>query len=233
MNCDIGHIALSFITDNLKIHQRTTYCHTEYKVYNKFLLYLFQDGQKDTKRKERNRVDKYKKKRRGFHGYNPEKVITTTTQSESMHVQHGEEPDVSLGSVGKREKEFVVEDVENLNTINIIVPIAVNSNSSQGPSISCVVSRKTNRDNVSKSTMINLQAQGYKIIGSNILESMSNEVRRYTSFGGTEIAKQRKCKKQIGMCENLVLFCLSCKKGKKKGMMDINLRSVVAVTSLS
>ena len=47
------------------------------------------------------------------------------------------------------------------------------------------------------------------------------------------------------MCENLVLFCLSCKKDiysllttpqvekeKKKGMMDINLRSVAVVTSL-
>ena len=31
---------------NLKIDERTTYCHTitEYKVYNKFLLYLYQDG---------------------------------------------------------------------------------------------------------------------------------------------------------------------------------------------
>ena len=50
--------------------------------------------------------------------------------------------------------------------------------------------------------------------------------------------------KQIG--ENLVLFCLSCKrdiysfntspqveKRKKKGMMDINLRYVAAVISLS
>ena len=47
------------------------------------------------------------------------------------------------------------------------------------------------------------------------------------------------------MCENLVLFCLSCKKDiysfntrsqvekeKKKGMMDITLRYVAAVTSL-
>ena len=47
------------------------------------------------------------------------------------------------------------------------------------------------------------------------------------------------------MCENLVLFCLSSKKDiysfntspqvdkeKKKGMMDINLRYVAAVTSL-
>ena len=47
------------------------------------------------------------------------------------------------------------------------------------------------------------------------------------------------------MCENLVLFCLSCKKDiysfntnpqvekeKKKGMMDIHLRYVAAVTSL-
>ena len=44
VKCDIGHIALLFITDNLKIHESTTYCHTEYKVYNKFLLYLYQDG---------------------------------------------------------------------------------------------------------------------------------------------------------------------------------------------
>ena len=36
----------------------------------------------DNKKKERNRVDKYgskyKKKKRGFHGYKPEKVTTTT-----------------------------------------------------------------------------------------------------------------------------------------------------------
>ena len=51
--------------------------------------------------------------------------------------------------------------------------------------------------------------------------------------------------KRIRMCENLVLFCLSCKKDiysfntspqvekeKKKGVMDINLRYVAAVTSL-
>ena len=63
--------------------------------------------------------------------------------------------------MGKPEKEFVVEDVETLKTINKLVPIeAVNSNSSQGPSISGVVSRKMKRDSVSKSTMTNLQAQG-------------------------------------------------------------------------
>ena len=54
----------------------------------------------DNKKKERNRVDKYrsiyKKKRRRFHGYKPEKVTTTTTHSESMHMQDGEEPDLSL-----------------------------------------------------------------------------------------------------------------------------------------
>ena len=42
--------------------------------------------------------------------------------------------------------------------------------------------------------MINLQAQGYKIIDSNILQSMLNEVGRCTSCGGTKIATQRKCK---------------------------------------
>ena len=100
----------------------------------------------DNKKKEKNRVDnyrsKYKKKRRGFHGYKPDKVTTTTTQSESMHMQDREESELSLSSVGKTEKEFVVEDIENLKTINNIVPIAVNSNSSQGSSISGVVSHK-------------------------------------------------------------------------------------------
>ena len=62
-----------------------------------------------------------------------------------MHMQDGEEPDLSLSAVGKTEKNFVVEDVENLNTINKTVPIAVNSNSSQGPCISGVVSRKMKR----------------------------------------------------------------------------------------
>ena len=51
--------------------------------------------------------------------------------------------------------------------------------------------------------------------------------------------------KRIGMCENLVLFCLNCEKDiysfnaspqvekeKIMAMMDINLRSVAAVTSL-
>ena len=95
---------------------------------------------------------KYKKKRRWFPGYKPEKVTTTITQSESMHMQDGGEPDLSLSSLEKTEKEFVVEDVENLKTINKLVPIAVNSNSSQGPSISGVVSRKMKRPSVSKST---------------------------------------------------------------------------------
>ena len=46
--------------------------------------------------KERNCVDKYRSKckttRRRFHGYKAKKVTTTTTQSESMHMQDGEEP---------------------------------------------------------------------------------------------------------------------------------------------
>ena len=48
----------------------------------------------DNKMKERNCVDKYRskctEKRRGFHGYKAENVTTTTTQSESMHMQDGE-----------------------------------------------------------------------------------------------------------------------------------------------
>ena len=114
----------------------------------------------DNKKKERNCVDKYrskyKKKRRGIHGYKPQKV-TTTTQSESRHMQDGEEPDLPLSSVGKTEKEFAVEDVENLKTINKIIPIRANPN---GLCISGVVSHKMKRYSFSKSTMINLQAQG-------------------------------------------------------------------------
>ena len=52
---------------------------------------------------------------------------------------------LSLSSVGKTERWFVVEYVENLKTINKIVPIVGNSNSSQGPSISGV-SHKMKRD---------------------------------------------------------------------------------------
>ena len=74
--------------------------------------------------------------------------------------------------------------------------------------------------------MINLQAQGYKIIGSNILQNMLK----------SKMQIRENVNKRIGMCENLVLFCLTCKKDiysfitnpqiekvKKKGMMDINL----------
>ena len=168
----------------------------------------------DNKKKERNRVNKYrskyKKKRRGFHGYKPEEVTTTTTKSESRHVQGGDAPDL-LSSVGKTEKEFVVEDVENLKTINKIVPIAVNSNYSQGPRISGVVSCKMKRDSVLKGIIINLQAQGYKIIGSNILQCMLNGVGRCTSCVEQKLQIRENVNKRIGMCENLVLFCLSCK----------------------
>ena len=93
--------------------------------------------------------------------------------------------------------------------------------------------------------MINLQAQRSKLIDSNILQSMLNEVGRCTSCGEQKLEIRENVNKLIGMCENLVLFCLSCKKEiysfltspqvekeKKKGMMDINLRSVAAVTSL-
>ena len=79
------------------------------------------------------------------------------------------------------------------------------------------------------------QAQGYKITGSNILQSMLK----------SKLQIRENVNKRIGMCENLVLFCLSCKKDiysfnispqvekeNKNGMMDINLSYVAAVTSL-
>ena len=77
-----------------------------------------------------------------------------------------------------------------------------------------------------------------------ILQSMSNEVGRCTSCEEEKLQIREKVNKRIGMCENLVLFCLSCKKDiysfntspqveqeKKKGMVVINLRSVAAVSS--
>ena len=83
--------------------------------------------------------------------------------------------------------------------------------------------------------MINLQAQGYKIIGSNILQSMLK----------CKLQIRENVNKRIRRCETLVLFCFSCKKDiysfntspqvekeKKKWMMDINLRYVAAVTSV-
>ena len=89
------------------------------------------------------------------------------------------------------------------------------------------------------------QTQGYKIIGSNILQSMLNEVGRCTSCWEQKLQIRENVNKRIGICENLVLFCISCKKDiysfntspqvekeKKKGMMDINLRYVAAITSL-
>ena len=48
--------------------------------------------------------------------------------------------------------------------------------------------------------MINLQAQGYKIIDSNILQSTLNEVGR---CGGQKLQISENVNKRIGMCENL------------------------------
>ena len=60
----------------------------------------------NNKMEKRNCVDKYrskcKKQRRGFHGYKAENVTTTTTLSESMYMQDGEEP--ILEFCGKTEK---------------------------------------------------------------------------------------------------------------------------------
>ena len=194
----------------------------------------------DNKKKERNCVDKYrnkyKKKRRGFHGYKPEKITITTTQFELVHMQDGEVPILECCGKNRRCRKF--------KDINKIVPIAVNSNSSQGPSISVVVSRKIKGDSVSKSAMINLQAI-YNIIGLNILQIMLNVVGRCISCGELKLQIRENVNKRPGMYEHLVLFCFSCKKDiysfntstqvenvKKKGMMDMNLRSVAAVTSL-
>ena len=46
--------------------------------------------------------------------------------------------------------------------------------------------------------MINLLAQGYKIIGSNILQSMLK----------SKLQIRENVNKQIVMCENIGLFCL-------------------------
>ena len=74
---------------------------------------------------------------------------------------------------------------------------------------------------------------------------MLYEVGRCISCGEQKLQMKENVNKRIGLCKNLVLFCLSCRKDiysfntspqvekeKKNEMMDINLRSVVAVTSL-
>ena len=53
--------------------------------------------------------------------------------------------------------------------------------------------------------MINLQAQGYKIIDSNILQNTLNEVGRCTSYGEQKLQISENVNKRIGMCENLAL----------------------------
>ena len=73
---------------------------------------------------------------------------------------------------------------------------------------------------------------------------MLNEVGKCTSCGEQNLQVRENVNKRIGMCENLVLFCLSCKKDiysintnpqvekeKKKGV-NINLSFFAAVTSL-
>ena len=69
MKCDIGHIALSFITDNLKIHALPIAMQSTEFITRFNYIYI----KTDNKKKERNRVDKYrskyKEKIRGFRGY--------------------------------------------------------------------------------------------------------------------------------------------------------------------
>ena len=82
--CFVIHHRLS---ENTRKHylQSTKFITSFYYIYTKMV----------NKMKERNCVDKCrskcKKKRRGFHGYKVENVTTTTTQSESIHMQDGEE----------------------------------------------------------------------------------------------------------------------------------------------
>ena len=54
--------------------------------------------------------------------------------------------------------------------------------------------------------MISLQAQGYKVIDSNTLQSTLNEVGRCTSCGEQKLQIRENVNKRIGMCENLFYF---------------------------
>ena len=129
-------IALSFITDNLKIHERTTYCNTEVQV---FIIFIPRWITKRKREIEWINTGVNTRRRGGFMDINQRKLQLLPLNLDrcrwwgTRHI---------LEFCGKTEKEFVVEDVENLKTINKIAPIAVNFNSSQGPSISGVVSRK-------------------------------------------------------------------------------------------
>ena len=62
------HILISFINDNQQIDERTTYCHTEYIIFI---------PRRITKRKRKIvwiNTGVNTRRRRGFHGYKPEKV---------------------------------------------------------------------------------------------------------------------------------------------------------------
>ena len=63
-----------------------------------------------------------------------------------------------------------------------------------------------------------MQAQGYKIIDSNILQSMSNEVGRCQSCGEQNLQIRENVNKRIGMCENLCfIYSFNTSQGKEKG----------------
>ena len=142
-------------SENTRTHYLLSYYYRLQSLEQVFILFI---SRWITKRK-RNRVGKYRSKEEngGFMDINQRKLELLPLNLNRCTCKMAR--NLSLSAVGETEKEFVV-DVENLKSINKITPIAVNSNSFQVPSISGVVSRKMKRDSVSKSTMINLQAQG-------------------------------------------------------------------------
>ena len=176
--------------------------------------------------KERNRVDKYKslkkKKRKGFHGtrysdMQANRNNETSEQSTSSEIPHGEDAD---------------------KVIEKIVPL----DSNLDIDFECVQTRKRRRANSNIDAGEVVPINGYKIIESSILQGILDAVSKCPNCGADKsIEMQQNNKKRKGMCERLLLMCVACKsvikefdtspRVKTKGLIDINLRSVMATTS--
>ena len=162
--------------------------------------------------------------------------------------KHVEEIHTEPGDVVPTSEENIVELHK---TTSKIVPIPVNSvnnvnNDSEHPSSSGVLTRKRKRDSVTYFINKKEQAKGYKVIEAKILQTMLDDVATCPSCNQAQTIQLREdISNRKGLCERLILFCKSCKiniytfntspharKTKKNGMIDINLRSVAAATSV-
>ena len=121
----------------------------------------------------------------------------------------------------------------------------------QGGDILLTPMKMTTRKRKMDSSFLSLNSiipvDGYKIIGSSILQDIINSISKCTSCGKEKTLElKQNNEKKKGLCETLLLYCASCKtyiksfrtsktntneQSSKSKIIDINLRSVVATTS--